>query len=92
MSPGLTPSGVLETVVAGLVGFDGPYTYRAPFFAVFFPDALVALGVMGLVALVVLLFRPLAARREHTDYDWDARHPARAHLRLGHPRLLRAAQ
>ena len=70
MSPELTPSGVLETVVAGLVGLDGPYTYRAPFFAVFFPDALVALGVVGLVVLVVLLFRPLAARREHTDYDW----------------------
>ena len=70
MSPGLTPSGVLETVVAGLVGLDGPYTYRAPFFAVFFPDALVALGVVGLVVLVVLLFRPLAARRPHTDDDW----------------------
>jgi lysylphosphatidylglycerol synthetase-like protein (DUF2156 family) len=68
--PGLSPGGVLQTVAAGLVGLDGPYTYRSPFFAAFFPTALGALGIAGLVVLVVLLFRPLAARRPHTDDDW----------------------
>jgi lysyl-tRNA synthetase, class II len=68
--PGLSPDGVLSTVASGLVGLDGPYTYRSPFFAAFFPTALGALGIAGLVVLVVLLFRPLAARHPHTVDDW----------------------
>ncbi|HWM03154.1 MAG TPA: lysine--tRNA ligase [Actinophytocola sp.] len=70
VSPDLSPGGVLQTVAGGLVGIDGPYTYRSPFFAAFFPAALGALGIVGLVVLVVLLFRPLAARRPHTGDDW----------------------
>ena len=70
ISPDLSVGGVVATVAAGLVGLDGPYTYRSPFFAAFFPTALVVLGVVGLVVLVVLLFRPLAARGPHTGDDW----------------------
>ena len=62
ITPGLSIGGVLETVFGGLVGLDGPYTFRSPFFAVYFPAALVALGVVGLVVFAILLFRPLAAR------------------------------
>jgi lysyl-tRNA synthetase len=69
--PGLTPWGAVWTVLAGLVGVDGPYTYEAPFFAAFFPAALIALGVVGLVVLAVLLFRPLVARTPHTESDWE---------------------
>jgi lysyl-tRNA synthetase, class II len=71
ISPPLTLWGGLETVAAGLVGLDGPYTYRSRFFAAFFPDALLALGIAGLVVLAVLLFRPLAARRARPDGDWE---------------------
>ena len=92
ITPGLSIGGVLETVFGGLVGLDGPYTFRSPIFAVYFPAALVALGVVGLVVFAVLLFRPLAARTVHTEDDWDARHAPRAHLRLGHAGLLRAAR
>jgi lysylphosphatidylglycerol synthetase-like protein (DUF2156 family)/elongation factor P--beta-lysine ligase len=70
VSPDLSPGGVLLTVAGGLVGLDGPYTYRSPFFAAFFPTALGALGIAGVVVLGVLLFRPLAARGPHTDDDW----------------------
>ena len=71
ITPGLDPVGVLQTVFGGLVGLDGPYTYRSPFFAAYFPTALVALGVAGLVVLAVLLFRPLAARSARTEADWE---------------------
>ncbi len=71
ITPGLSIGGVLETVYGGLVGLDGPYTFRSPFFAVYFPAALVALGVVGLAVFAILLFRPLAARTEHTEGDWE---------------------
>ncbi|MGY1706620.1 lysine--tRNA ligase [Geodermatophilus sp. SYSU D00697] len=70
IEPGLTVGGALETVLGGLVGLDGPYTYSSRSFAVAFPAALLALGVTGLVVLAVLLFRPLVARRPHTEDDW----------------------
>jgi lysyl-tRNA synthetase, class II len=71
ITPGLSPGGALQTVLFGLVGVDGPYTYQTPFFAAFFPAALVALGVAGLAVLAVLLFRPLVARSPHTSNDWE---------------------
>ena len=71
VDPPLTLLGALQTVFAGLVGLDGPYRYGSRFFAAFYPAALLALGVVGLAALAVLLFRPLAAaRRPHTEEDW----------------------
>ncbi|MDT7578097.1 MAG: lysyl-tRNA synthetase, class, partial [Pseudonocardiales bacterium] len=70
LSPGLTLGGALVTIVGGLIGLDGPYTFGSPFFAAFFPIALIALGVAGLVVLVVLLTRPIVGRRPHTDDDW----------------------
>ncbi len=71
VEPGLTTGGALETVLGGLVGVDGPYTYRSGFLTRFLPAALLALGVAGLVVLGVLLLRPLAARRPHTGDDWE---------------------
>jgi lysyl-tRNA synthetase, class II len=71
LTPELTFTGGLVTVLAGLVGVDGPYTYQQPFFAALFPAALLALGITGLVVLVALLFRPLAARGPHTEEDWQ---------------------
>jgi lysyl-tRNA synthetase class 2 len=73
-TPDLSVGGVLGTVLGGLIGLDGPYAYRSPFFATFFPAALVALGVVGLVVLAVLLFRPLVDRRPHTEDDWEHAH------------------
>ena len=70
IEPDLTLGGALATVLGGLVGVDGPYTYRSSFLAAFLPAALLALGVTGLVVLGVLLARPLAVRRPHTEDDW----------------------
>jgi lysyl-tRNA synthetase, class II len=62
VEPGLSVGGVLETVFGGLVGIDGPYAYTRPFFADFFPAALLALGVAGLVIVSALVFRAVALR------------------------------
>ncbi|MGE3659836.1 MAG: lysine--tRNA ligase [Pseudonocardia sp.] len=71
LAPELTFGGALLTVLGGLVGVDGPYVYEHRFFALFFPAALLALGITGLVVLAILLYRPLAARHPHTAADWQ---------------------
>ncbi|MHC1561846.1 lysine--tRNA ligase [Actinomycetospora sp. C-140] len=70
MTPPLTFAGGLGTIFGGLVGLDGPYTFSRRLFADTFPAALLALGVVGLVVFLVLLFRPLTARDPHTRDDW----------------------
>jgi lysylphosphatidylglycerol synthetase-like protein (DUF2156 family) len=60
----------LATIFGGLIGLDGAYTYASPFFAAFFPAALLALGIAGLVVLAVLVTRPLVERHPHTEDDW----------------------
>jgi lysyl-tRNA synthetase, class II len=67
--PGLTAGGVLETTFGGLVGLGGPYTYTRPFFEDFFPAALLALGIAGLVILFALVFRAVALRSGPTADD-----------------------
>ena len=71
MTPDLTFLGGLETIFGGLVGIDGPYTFDRRLFAETFPAALLALGVVGLVVFLILLFRPLTARDPHTRDDWS---------------------
>ncbi|MFZ4584814.1 MAG: bifunctional lysylphosphatidylglycerol flippase/synthetase MprF [Acidimicrobiia bacterium] len=70
ISPQFTLVRSVRTVLLGLVGLDGDYEYRSRAFARFFPAALLALGVLGLIWLVVLLFRPFVGRRPHTAEDW----------------------
>jgi lysyl-tRNA synthetase, class II len=70
LDPQLTISGGLETIVKGMVGVGGPYVYRRRFFDQFFPDGLLTLGIIGVVGLAYLLFRPLRARAPHTESDW----------------------
>ena len=70
VTPAVTFTGGLVTIFGGLVGLDGPYTYASPFFDAFFPAALIALGVVGVVVLAVLVTRPLVGRHPHTEDDW----------------------
>lgn len=51
-----------ETIVLGLIGVDGPYVYERRFFEWAFPSSLLLLGVGGLLAAVVLAFRPIVSR------------------------------
>jgi lysylphosphatidylglycerol synthetase-like protein (DUF2156 family) len=69
--PGLTFGGVVETVFEGLVGQDGPYSYEGRFLNDFFPWALLALGILGLVVLSALLFRAVAQRTAPTTPELD---------------------
>ncbi|HEY7049948.1 MAG TPA: lysine--tRNA ligase [Jatrophihabitantaceae bacterium] len=71
VQPSLSVGGAFETIAKGVIGLDGPYTYERRFFRGFFPNALLVLGIAGLVGLLVLLFRPLRARRPHTTDDWS---------------------
>jgi lysyl-tRNA synthetase len=70
ISPAVTFWPGLATIYGGLLGLDGPYTYASPFFAAFFPAALLALGCAGLVVFAVLVTRPLVERHPHTEDDW----------------------
>ncbi len=54
--------GNAQTIVLGLVGVDGPYTYDRRFFDWAFPSSLLLLGVGGLLAAIVLAFRPIVSR------------------------------
>lgn len=80
IDPPLTLTGGLETIFAGLVGMDGPYTYHSPLFALAYPAGLLTLGSAGLAVFLVLLFRPLTARPVQSVEDWHhARQLVRAH-------------
>ncbi len=66
ITPPPTLEGMVRTVLNGLVGADGPYAYAHAFFRRFFPFSLLALGILGLVVALVLLFRPLVQRPTHS--------------------------
>jgi lysyl-tRNA synthetase, class II len=65
----LTVWGVIKAIFAGLVGLDGPYTYTGRFFKDFFPAALLALGIAGVLLFSALVFRALARRERPTAAD-----------------------
>ena len=74
IEPDFSAGGVLETIFGGLVGLDGPYTYETKFMTDFFPRSLLALGILGLLILAYLVFRPIIQRyhlspedREHAE-------------------------
>ena len=70
VSPGPTFVGAIKTVTFGLVGISGPYSYQSRFFDDFYPSALLAAGIFGIIGLVVVFFRPLVSRDPHRDEDW----------------------
>jgi lysyl-tRNA synthetase, class II len=75
VTPELGTGGVLKTIFKGLVGADGEYEYRRRLFGEFFSDALLVLGIVGLLLLLYLIFRPLVQRTPPTE---DRRERARA--------------
>ncbi|HRI09232.1 MAG TPA: phosphatidylglycerol lysyltransferase domain-containing protein, partial [Nannocystaceae bacterium] len=70
ITPALSVGGVLLAIADAMIGAPGPYTFEGPLFARFFPVALQTLGIAGLAASLVLLFRPLTALAPHTRDDW----------------------
>jgi len=71
LAPRFTVADSISTVFCGLIGLDGQYDYARPRFEEFFTDALLALGVVGLMVFAMLVFRPLRARGPHTEADWQ---------------------
>lgn len=71
LSPTPTVGRSLETVVVGLVGVDGPYTYQRRVFGDVFGWSLLVLGISGLAVGIALLFRPFVASPVAGPNDWD---------------------
>ncbi len=71
LSPTPTFGRNLETVVLGLVGIDGPYTYERRVFGDVFPLSLLVLGISGLAVAIALLFRPFVASPVAGPNDWE---------------------
>jgi len=65
--PRLGVGGGLKTIFGGLIGLDGTYAYDRRLFADFFPAALLALGIAGLLILLYLLLRPLVQQAPPDD-------------------------
>jgi lysyl-tRNA synthetase class 2 len=74
----LTVGGMLQTIFAGLIGRPGPYEYTGRFFSDFFPAALLALGISGLVIAFAIAFRAVVERAGPSEGD---RERARALVR-----------
>jgi len=64
VTPDLSFGGMVEASYGGLIGQDGPYSFEHRIFADFFSDALLVLGIAGLLAFLYLVFRPLVRDRE----------------------------
>ncbi|NCY17818.1 MAG: DUF2156 domain-containing protein, partial [Actinobacteria bacterium] len=62
IEPSPTLWGNLQTIGLGLIGIDGPYTYERSFFDWAFPSSLLVLGIGGIFAALILLFRPIVGR------------------------------
>ena len=69
VTPDLGVGGMLETIFGGLVGLDGPYTFTNRVFDEFFYDSLLALGIVGLLALGFLVTRTLTEREQVSPGD-----------------------
>ena len=61
--PDLSFGGMLEATYGGLIGLDGPYAFEHKVFSDFFSDALLVLGIVGLLTFLYLVFRPLVQRQ-----------------------------
>ena len=78
VTPDLSFGGMVEATYGGLLGFDGPYEFAHHLFADFFSDALLVLGIVGLLLFLYLVFRPLVRSRAPED---EAREHARRIVR-----------
>ncbi len=87
----LTLWGGLQTIVEGLVGIHGPYTYERPFFDAAFPKALLLLGIFGaLGAAIPALSSAAGSCPAHRARLGPGPRP-RARVRVGHAGVFRPA-
>ena len=78
--PDLSFGGMLEATYGGLIGLDGPYAFEHKVFSDFFSDALLVLGIVGLLTFLYLVFRPLVHDKAPERAARDrAREIVRAH-------------
>ena len=63
VTPDLSFGGMVEATYSGLIGQDGNYTFAHRVFEDFFSDALLVLGIAGLLTFLYLVFRPLVHDR-----------------------------
>ena len=78
VTPDLSFGGMIEATYGGLIGQEGPYEFDHRVFSDFFSDALLVLGIAGLITFLYLVFRPLVRDRAP---EQEARERAREIVR-----------
>ena len=70
-TPDLTVGRTLDTVLSGMVGLPGAYTFQSEFFERVLRVSLLGLGFAGVIIALALLFRPIVARPQQEMGAWD---------------------
>jgi len=71
ISPDPTLSRSLDAILNGLVGLPGSYEFQSEFIERVFRGSMLALGIVGLVIALALLFRPIVAHPQQDEDAWD---------------------
>ncbi len=80
VNPDLSFGGMVDATYGGLLGMSGPYSFEHRIFSDFFSDALIVLGIAGLILFLYLVFRPLVRDRgPEQEAREHAREIVRAH-------------
>jgi lysyl-tRNA synthetase class 2 len=70
-SPDLTFSRTVDTVVSGMIGQPGAYTFDSEFFERVLRVSLLGASLIGVAIALALLFRPIVARPQQEDGAWE---------------------
>ena len=70
-TPDLTMGRTLDTVLSGIIGLPGAYTFQSEFFERVLRVSLLGLSFAGVIIALALLFRPIVARPQQETGAWD---------------------
>jgi len=70
ITPSLETGRSLDAIFSGLIGLPGSYEFHSEFIERVFRSSLLALGVIGLVLALALLFRPIVTRPQQEPDAW----------------------
>ncbi len=70
-TPDLTMGRTLDTVLSGMIGLPGAYTFQSEFFERVLRVSLLGLSFAGVIIALALLFRPIVARPQQETGAWD---------------------
>jgi lysylphosphatidylglycerol synthetase-like protein (DUF2156 family) len=71
MTPAPSLSNSIDAILSGLVGIPGPYDFHSEFVERAFRGSLLVAGFIGIVIGLTLLFRPIVAKADQGESDWE---------------------